>query len=121
MKDVLTVAAWFLVYGVVVLIGVAVTGLVLSASWTWFVAPITGLRPISISEGIGLMFFLGTVGTIITAPIRKWDFKSEPGESMSAIAVRGFGSILALGIFGPLAGLIVSWAWHTFVIAPPGG
>lgn len=44
MKDLLTLVAWFLVYGVVLIVGVGITGLVLATSWNWFIAPIAGLR-----------------------------------------------------------------------------
>ena len=120
MKLYLVGGLWLIAYALFGLAGIGVIGLVLAKGWSWFVAPLTGWREISVVEGVGLMFFLGTAGMVITGPFQQWNSKSEPGKSPHMIAAEGLVMIAAIGIVAPLAGLAIEWVWHAFVIAPPG-
>jgi hypothetical protein len=119
LKESGAIAAFIFACVLIVLLAVPVMGLVLSQSWNWFLAPIAGLRAISITEGIGLSMFLAIVGTIITLPLRRWETDEKPGDSPNMILVRGLSKMAGLFIFGPLAGLAGAWVWHTFIISPP--
>jgi hypothetical protein len=108
-KEYAVTAAWILALVLIVVISIPVTGLVVSADWNWFLAPIAGLRAISFTEGIGLSLFLALVGTIITMPLIKWEPDANPGDSpnimMFLFLVRWSGWVF----FGPLIGLAASW------------
>ena len=101
-------------------IGCLVTGLVISHSWNWFLAPITGLQAISLTEGIGLSVFLAFIGTSITLPLTKWEPDNKPDDSLNVIVAKVVGKLAGRFIFGPLIALALAWLWHTFVISPPG-
>jgi hypothetical protein len=120
LKEYGVIAAFIFACCLIVLLSVPVMGLVVSQSWNWFLAPIAGLRAISLTEGIGLSFFLGIVGTIITLPLRKWESDDKPGDSPGMILVRAVLKMAGLFVFGPLAALSGAWVWHTFIISPPG-
>ena len=120
-KDYAAVAAWIVAFGLLIAMSFPITGLVISESWNWFLAPITGLRVISITEGIGLSLFLTVVGTIITLPIRKWENNYDPNDSLNMIAAKGLGKTVALLVFIPLGWLAGAWVWHAFIISPPPG
>ncbi len=120
LKEYAVIATWTLAFGLIFLISIPVTGLVVSKSWNWFLAPIAGLRQISLTEGLGFSMFLAVIGTIITMPLRRWEAETKPDDSPNRIAIRGLSKMAALGVFGPLAGLAVAWVWHTFIISPPG-
>jgi hypothetical protein len=119
LKEYATIAAWILAYALIVVLSFPVMGLVVSQSWNWFLAPIAGLRAISVTEGIGLAMFLAVVGTIVTLPLRKWEPDTKPGDSTNIIVVRALSKLAGLLVFGPLAGLAGAWVWHAFIISPP--
>src|ERR1700733_8633366 len=98
LKEYATIAAWILAYALIVVLSFPVMGLVLSQSWNWFLAPIAGLRAISITEGIGLSMFLAIVGTIITLPLTTGETADKPGDSLSMIVVTGLSKMAGLFI-----------------------
>ncbi len=120
LKEYGAIIAYIFVCCLIVLISVPVMGLAVSQSWNWFLAPIAGLRAISLTEGIGLSIFLGIVGTIITLPLREWESDDKPGDSPETILVRAVFKMAGFFVFGPLAVLSGAWVWHTFIISPPG-
>ena len=120
LKEYAVVAAWVLAYALIVVVALPVMGLVVSQNWNWFLAPIAGLRAISLTEGIGLVMFLAVVGTFVALPFRKWETDNKPDDSPNKTALRGLSKIAGLFVFGPLAGLVGAWFWHTFIISPPG-
>jgi hypothetical protein len=119
MKEYGIIAAYIFACSLIVLFAVPVMGLVVSESWNWFLAPIAGLRVISLIEGIGLSMFLSVAGTIITLPLRKWESDNKPNDSPNMILLRGLSKMAGLLIFSPLAVLAGAWVWHTFIISPP--
>jgi hypothetical protein len=120
-KNCVLIAFWVLVFALLVLISFPITGIVVSASWNWFLAPLAGLRAISITEGIGLSLFLTVIGTIITLPLKTWkNAEPNPNDSLNMIAAKGVGKMVGLLVFFPLAWLAGAWVWHTFIISPPG-
>lgn len=108
----LIAAAWGSGFALVLAISVPLNGFLISAEWGWFIAPITGVRQISVTEGVGLSLFCTTIGIIATAHLKKWDFGDDA-------ATYGFAGALMIamvmvGIIGPLCGLATAWAWHSF-------
>lgn len=60
------------------IISLPVNGLLLAATWGWFVAPITGAREISVAEGFGLGIFIGVAGLMVTAPFKSGILTKTP-------------------------------------------
>jgi hypothetical protein len=120
LKEYATIGAWILAYALIVVLSLPIMGLVVSQSWNWFLAPIAGLRSISLTEGIGLVMFLTVVGSFVALPFRKWENDNKPDDSLNMIAFRGLSKVVGLVVVGPLAGLAGAWVWHTFIISPPG-
>ncbi len=107
---------WVSGYALTIIISVPVNGLLISATWGWFVVPATGARQIGIAQGVGLAIFISIVGIIATAHQIKYDFGDE--KDPARVAARGLGKVIGGGILGPLATLAIAWAWHTFVMGP---
>jgi hypothetical protein len=61
---------WAGVFLALTVVSIPLNGLVISASWGWFVSPITGARPITLVEGVGLSIFLsGPVRNQLSDPV----------------------------------------------------
>ncbi len=113
----LTALKWGTGYVVVWLISIPVTGLLISATWDWFVSPIIGIREISLSEGVGLSLFIGVAGYAATVHLQKFTIEGETDPSK--IAWKGLTKFIGAAIFGPLLSLVIAWFWHTFFVSPP--
>lgn len=110
-----TFVGWVLAYAVVWLVSMPLEGLVISASWDWFVAPITGAQTIGVVQGIGLAIFLSIAGAAMTGAPSKMAFDAE--KSIPDIAAAGLRKMIGVGILGPLVGLAAAWIWHTIAAA----
>lgn len=104
----LEVSKWVLTFIIVMLISVPLNGLVISATWGWFVSPITGARHISLTEGVGLSIFLSVAGSAVTASIADRLYGSEAPSNRYALIIRS--------VVGPVTGLIWGWLWFTFAM-----
>jgi len=99
---------WGIGFVLLLVVSVPINGLLISATWGWFVSPITGARQITISEGIGLALFCSIIGTVATAHLKEWDSGDTTGD-WRVIAAAAIG----VGVIGPLIMLAWAWVWHT--------
>ena len=111
----LSAIKWGVGFVIVLIISTPINGLLISATWGWFIAPITGARQISIAEGIGLAIFCSIIGSVATAHLKEWDFSKDTDDSR-VIGARATWALIGAGIIGPLIGLMFAWAWHMLLI-----
>jgi hypothetical protein len=104
---------WGVGFVLLAAVSVPINGLLISATWGWFVSPITGARQITISEGIGLAIFCSIIGTVATAHLKEWDF-GDATDDWRKIAAKAVGAAIGIGVVGPILVLAWAWAWHTF-------
>ena len=108
MRDILVRA----VEGALILIvSVLINGVLISAMWGWFVAPVLRLQNISIPEAIGLSMFV----SIFTN--RPKPFKRSDGVTHEEAVADLIGYFLEVGVMTPLFGLALAWVWHAMLIA----
>jgi len=96
----LEVFKWVMTFVIVMLVSIPLNGLVISATWGWFISPITGSRQITLAEGVGLSIFLLVAGSAVTALIVDKLYKDEVPSGSFALLIRVF--------VGPVTGLV--WA-----------
>lgn len=101
--------AWGTSFILLTIVSIPLNGLLISATWGWFVVPIVGARNISIAEGIGLSFFISVAGSVATAHLPR-------AHASDASATALFGQAIGVGIVGPIIALSLGWVWHTFVL-----
>ncbi|MEJ0019001.1 MAG: hypothetical protein WDN25_21065 [Acetobacteraceae bacterium] len=109
----LAAVRWGLSFVLVLVVSIPINGLLISATWGWFITPITGTREISIAEGVGLAMFCSIIGTTATAHLKKWDF-AEDGGDWRAMAAKLLAAMVGIGVIAPLVTLAVAGAWHNF-------
>ena len=106
---------WVVGFVLVLVVSVPINGLLISATWGWFVSPITGAKHITITEGVGLAVFCSIIGTVATAHLKEWGV-GEATDDWQVIAAKNLGASIGVGVLGPLVTLLFAWLWHTFVL-----
>ncbi|MBV8914883.1 MAG: hypothetical protein JOZ05_17825 [Acetobacteraceae bacterium] len=101
-------------FGLPFLLLLPINGILLSALWDWFLSSVTGLRHISIAEGVGLAMFF----SIVVSGAKTWEGSEiyEPGDTALAVMAKGAGAFLGAGVLGPALVLALAWAWQQFVV-----
>jgi hypothetical protein len=107
----LAILGWLLGFVLVLLISIPLNGLLISATWGWFVVPITGAREISITQGVGLAMFCSIIGTAATAHLREWKIDNEETDWTKTAGV-AFGKVIGVAVIGPILVLALAWIWH---------
>ena len=102
---------WGAGFVLLIVVSAPINGLLISATWGWFIVPITGARQISIAEGIGLALFCSIMGTIATAHLKEWDFGEATGDFRTN-CFKVIVTLVGVGIVGPIIGLGLAWIWH---------
>lgn len=106
---------WAFALALLWLVSVPVNGLLICATWNWFVVPATGARQIGIAGGVGLSMFLVFAGSMATGHLARFDSNSEPRTPPTVAAV--FVKAISVGVVSPLCGLAIAWVWHTFAMS----
>jgi hypothetical protein len=108
------IAKWIFGFALVSIVSVPVYGLLISATWAWFIAPIFGIREISMAEGIGLSFFV----TALMFPSISGNLTLKPGvdDGIRTIAAKGLGQAIGQGVVAPVLLLSLAWVWHLVVM-----
>ena len=107
---------WVLGYGIALAFSIPLYGLLISATWNWFVVPVTAARSITISQGLGLSIFVSVIGSAATRPLKEWKFDDGSG-GIRRIAARGLGAVIGIGIAAPLLMLMVAWVFHALFLS----
>jgi hypothetical protein len=104
------VAALWIALPLVVFLTIPVNGLLIAATWAWFIVPIFDVRQISVTEAIGLSIFVFAI--LPGQPIPK--SIPEPGLSQNAQLIKSALGAINHQLIRPLMALLFGWAWHTF-------
>jgi hypothetical protein len=108
---------WGSTFALIWIVSIPLRGLLISATWGWFISPIFGVRPISISEGIGLVIFFSAM--ISLTGLSQASERTYRDSSVRRIGAMLLGRAVALGITAPFLGLITAWVWHVFHAIEP--
>ncbi len=73
-----------------------VRGLCVSATWRWFVTPVTGWRTISVTESVGVSIFF----SVLVGP-KPIDQSKYEGKTVTEITGRMLGAVIGDGFLGP--------------------
>lgn len=96
------------------LLSIPVNGVLLAATWAWFIVPIFNVRQISVAEAIGLSIFLSVVLSV--GPQARLGPKPapEPGEDKEAYVARMVWTVVNQHLSFPILCLLFAWLWHVF-------
>lgn len=103
-------AGWLLTVALIP-VGIFFRGLCISATWGWFIAPVTGWREISISEAVGIAIFFSIFASAQSTSKAQYEDKSLGQITMNAIA-----QSVGMNILAPLTVLAIAWFWEAFFL-----
>lgn len=92
------------------LVVLPLNGVVISATWNWYVAPVTGFRDLGFANGVGLAMFWSALSGQVAATQNK--VQQDGPDDLWGICYM----LLGIGVIGPLMGLGVAWIWHVLIM-----
>ena len=87
-----------------------IRGVVIAFAWTWFVSPLFGIRPINLSEAVGLSIFVSILWP--QPPSQKSEKSKEFAKKHPVLDACM--EIIAKIFLAPAILLAFAWAWHTY-------